>query len=352
MNHRTIPILMLIFTLFACSQKKDSFLTNFTNTASIKHENVHMQNGVYFSNVLDIYLINDNLLVYDADENYYFSLFNLKMGSIVRKAGRKGQGPDELIGFPQSVSKMDNETFQFYELNKHQIYTIKSVKSDSISITESKSPKLRKIILNILPTCNHTQITTGLFDKGRYLLLDSCGKEIAYYFDYPTMKNESKFNNKQKAMAFQGCFARRNDGKRFVYATNSSEIIEIIELVDKNKLNKIFEWHGDSGTFTAEGDGITSFSAGISANSVSTFKRICTTQKYIYLLYSGRLYSENYSKVESGNTIFVMDWDGNPVIRYDLDTDIKCIAASDDDKTLYAIAEQDETKLVKFKLIH
>src|SRR5690606_2836991 len=58
------------------------------------------------------------------------------------------------------------------------------------------------------------------------------------------------------------------------------------------------------------------------------------TNKYIYLLYSGKLnlvVNPNFGRI-----IYVYDWDGNPIKEIVLDRDIMSLTVSEDDKTLYA----------------
>lgn len=349
---KNLILFITISLLISCSEKKPFSLDSFTYIKNIKHEKVILKQGSYFSKVIDLFLINNKMLVYDVDENYYFSLLDLKEKCIVQKAGKKGQGPDEIISYPHSITKTNDRIWQFYDINKKRIFNINFSKSDSISINENKIFKTKESIFNILPTINKNFVSIGGYEKGRYLLLNSTGKEISYFYNYPKLKNETMFSNRHKAMAFQGSFVKRPDGKRFIFAARSSEVIEIIEITKENQLMKIFEWHGNMGTYTPDGDGKKSVSAGVSQNSKSIFRNVCSTQNYIYLLYSGHFYYESYAKVETGNTIYVMNWEGKPVARYNLDIDVKCIAVSDDDKILYAIAEQDDTNLVKFKIDH
>lgn len=79
-----------------------------------------------------------------------------------------------------------------------------------------------------------------------------------------------------------------------------------------------------------------------------------TTEKYIYLLYSGRV-SRN-SDLESiersilSNHILVFTWDGEPVVEYETDVDLKNFCVSDSDDILYAIAYTPDPQLVSFVL--
>ncbi|WP_425338201.1 BF3164 family lipoprotein [Tamlana crocina] len=61
------------------------------------------------------------------------------------------------------------------------------------------------------------------------------------------------------------------------------------------------------------------------------------TNKYIYLLYSGK--NANDKKWNQGNYIFVFDWNLNPIKKIILDKEVSQISISEDDKTLYSFDE-------------
>lgn len=58
------------------------------------------------------------------------------------------------------------------------------------------------------------------------------------------------------------------------------------------------------------------------------------TDKYIYLLYSGKLNSGIHP--EYGKYIYQYDWSGDPIKKWVLDREILSLGLSHDDKTLYA----------------
>lgn len=71
------------------------------------------------------------------------------------------------------------------------------------------------------------------------------------------------------------------------------------------------------------------------------FQDASVTDKYIYLLYSGKKNKERQSFY--GAFVYVFDWDGNPVKKLTLDKSVLSIAASQDDKILYTFDEASRT---------
>jgi len=141
----------------------------------------------------------------------------------------------------------------------------------------------------------------------------------------------------------------RPDGKRFFFTCEDSEVFEIIEITQNNKLNKVFEFHGELGNFKPEGDGINSISAAIDRNSKTKFIDSYCTQDYIYLLYSNKVIGNNTYNAYLAKTVLVFDWDGNPVKLLNLDMDVSNIAIHENDRYMYAYSNDTE-QLVKFTL--
>ena len=69
-------------------------------------------------------------------------------------------------------------------------------------------------------------------------------------------------------------------------------------------------------------------------NTTYTYRRGYVTNKYIYLLYYGKK-EDNAAHID-GKTIYVFDWDGNPVKELLLDRYIQGFAITDNDSMIYA----------------
>lgn len=338
--------------LYGCEKEfGGTFFDKFEDVKSIKHVTIPLKENNFFSRVSNIYINEDKLILSDESEEFYFSIYDLRKRAIVSKTGRKGQGPNEIVGLPQSVSVMNRNNFFFYEIERKKIFDVKISESNNSLLTERKI-NIKGKYFEIQPLSNNRYIAVGLIEEGRYALINSLGDEISYHFDYPAFKGDEKFSNFHKAMAFQGRLLSRPDGNRFVFTATTSELLEILKINKDNSIVKVYDFKGVFADFIPEGDGKNTISAAIKRTSKVCFINSCCTNRYIYILYSGRIIENNFLNAFKGNIVYVIDWNGNPVARYNLDIDVKCIAVSADDKTLYAIAEQDDTNLVKFKLNH
>ena len=90
--------------------------------------------------------------------------------------------------------------------------------------------------------------------------------------------------------------------------------------------------------------------APMSAENKMGFISAYATDRYVYLLYSDRTLKDYKEKAFMGNVIYQIDWDGNPVSKYETDLPLLQICVSNSDDMVYAIANREENLLVEFVL--
>ncbi|SFL52127.1 TolB-like 6-blade propeller-like [Porphyromonadaceae bacterium KH3CP3RA] len=344
-----LSLVLCLFISLSCKENEKKIINNFNEIENVSHTPVKLDNDSFFSKVWKIYYVNDKLITYDVDNEFLFSITDLNKKVMLSKFGKLGQGPDEISGMVTTTSIVNKNTISFFEPNKSILYTINFENPTNLLLTEELSVKGIDMIMTLTPLSSDLFVATGIFEQGRFLLLDKAGKVISYNFDYPTFTNEEIFTHAHKAMAFQGKLAVRPDGKRFFFACEDSEVFEIIEITQNNNLNKIFEFHGELGNFKPEGDGRNSIAAAISRNSKKKFIDSYCTQDYIYLLYSNKVIGDNIYDAYLANTVLVFDWDGNPVKLLNLDTTVSNIAINENDRYMYAYSNDTE-QLIRFTL--
>ena len=54
--------------------------------------------------------------------------------------------------------------------------------------------------------------------------------------------------------------------------------------------------------------------------------------------------------LNQGTIIYVFDWNGNAVKKYELNIPVTLISVDDEDKVLYAFSNMPDPELIKFKL--
>jgi hypothetical protein len=90
-------------------------------------------------------------------------------------------------------------------------------------------------------------------------------------------------------------------------------------------------------------------------NNLFTFRSATSTNKYIYVIYSGRSRDEFGDECYAGDNLLVYDWNGNPVVNYKLDRFLKIMALDVDKMQVYGFCTNPmtgEPEIVKYQLPH
>ena len=341
----------LILLFLSCNDRKKNLLDLFETQQSLKHEIIRLKDGDYLSRTFGLYKDHDNLIIHNNNGQTYISIFDLKKQKIINQFIKYGNGPQEMFSPPQSITVQHNNKLTYLDAQNRIMYEADYSKLDSVKITKSVDlTKTSELFLGLIPMAYNYYVGIGLFEKGRYSVLDKNGKNISINFNYPK-DNMQQGSNAQKAMAYQGGLIPNSDKTKFFFYGITSEILEIMQIQKNGSLTKIKDLHFDYAKYILNDDGKATVAAAIKKETKMAFISACATSKYIYLLYSGRSINGDVNLAFKSNTILVFDWKGNPTKRYNLDTDVNIITVSEDDRSVYAIKiTTDDTNLIKFKL--
>ena len=80
------------------------------------------------------------------------------------------------------------------------------------------------------------------------------------------------------------------------------------------------------------------------------FTDVAVTNERIYALYSGRTYREYQNKFQRCRTLLELDWEGNVLRSFALDTEVTHISYDTQEKALYGIAYRPEMTLVRLDI--
>jgi len=133
------------------------------------------------------------------------------------------------------------------------------------------------------------------------------------------------------------------DHTKFLFYTIESEILEFFKIKNSNDIEKIKDIHFDYVKYKPTKN------VPVIEDSHLCFTYGCSSDQYVYLLYSGVDRKKATSFIK-GNILLVFDWKGKPIMKYNLDIDINAIAVDNNDKVLYAVTDKPEGTLVSFKL--
>ena len=343
--------LSLMFTT-SCKKNPESFSDLFDEGVSLRHKVVPIKGKHVYHQVFALFYHNNCIVALDGDNSTALSLTDLGTNTIVSRFGVYGQGPNELLYPPRNPVVLQKNIIRYY-VNNNKCFFDVDISDKSKPTIVSDKLKFQQGFIELLYLKKGYSLAISYTSDGVYSLINNKGDELASFFDYPSFEGDVNFTKGHKVMAFQGNLSRHPNGEKVCFAGSTAELIDILYFDEtKQTLTKVYEWQGNLGQYVPEGDGVNTISAAIKRESKKSFLSIATTGKYIYLLYSGRVIGDDIFRAVRGNTVFVIDWVGKPIKRYNLDVDVNCITVSDNDKILYGMAELDDTRLVKFALKH
>ena len=346
MNKYLYFIAILVTTLFVASctsDKKDHILSDlFPVKKDIQGEVFQLPEGVQLNMpsqlvVLDsILIISDQFLI--EDDRYIFLLYDFHTDSY-SIFGRLGRGPNEFYT-PVHLSRIPNEPGRFGVFDR-RLFTYSEISIDSLLaksnyFTEKRYMDFDSYFSRLIKIDDTHFVGTGMFPEGRYNASDQHGEIIASGGVYP-FEDEHPYPYRVKGMAYQALIASHPKESWFVSATHSSANYEILKY-DENGFAYINKTHLYPAVFE---NASTENSLRIinDPDNIEGFKNIDTTQEYIYLLYSGKKYKED--QYWYGNKVFVIDWEGEPVIQFNLNQDVTKITVDANNELLYAATSRE-----------
>jgi len=341
--------LILVAGLFLVSCQKEPQIIVSNNTKIFSkfpvEEKIEFEKLVkfHYGNPREMIAIDSTLIFanYINGQDYYLHNYSLSLGKFDKPYIRKGRSSNEILGLASigyhnnylwlndftakkmmlldkdKVIKGDLDDFIKFSFKTNQNYYSILIDSLKIIATGNEASKFKIEIID-LPTGNVVE---------EFGALKSYSKDLPF----PVIAQAS----------ITKTFLKPTKNK-IVLAYIHTDIIEIFNLNTKKstslqgpeKFDSYFTFYGDR-WFETEKTRV-AFIGGTATN------------KYIYLLYSGKNFSDK--NAFKGSDIFVYDWEMNPIKKIKLNTEVYQICITDNDKTLYSYDEK--TKNIVFAALN
>lgn len=353
MNYRVVALLVwgyIAFVFCACAGEKDRFARwdkTFTECRELQSVPL-LDDELILGRIGAFEYVDSSLFIYDDLADSLFLLIDLKNQNRIYRFGQKGQGADEFLQ-PFSVCALNADTLLgVYDLFQRKL---RVVNTRQVKRGVEKFPVLREDTLGsigLYATRYGTYLGKGFYEKNMLSLTgDSMGRK--YFFEYPYRDDrERDIPNRLRGMAYQGKFCSNQSLDRFVFAISEAPIFMLFA-VDESDIIKNYEWIGGYPGYEVE-ETENSSAAPFSADNITSFVNACATDRYVYLLYSGKTFREAKDKAFQGTVVYRLTWEGVPVDKLLLDYPAAMICVSSDDKILYSMAEKGELEIVQYLL--
>lgn len=342
-----LPILSIFF-IASCSNKNK--VKNFDSSFPISRRLTStecLDSNFIWGRPWLIHYSDSSIIAYDDIGDSLFTLLDLRTESVVR-FGRKGEGVNEFLQPFSFHYILSDSLVGIYDVFKRELFelNLRNIKKKYIEFPVIIKDTLNSI--DVCPTKYDTYTGIGFYEHN---MLSLSGKHIGrkYFFEYPYKdEREKHISNRLRGMAYQGTFRSNPLLDKFLFAVNSAPMFFLYS-VDSEKIVEIYRYIGGYPEYRTE-ENKSGRSTPMSAKNKMAFVNAYATDKYIYLLYSGKSYEEIGIKCFDGNVIYQMTWSGEPVCKYELDTPISIFCVSSSDDMIYAFATKEESTLVKMSL--
>lgn len=307
-------------------------------------------------NPLDFYLVKDSMvLIENADDSqtYKAGIYQLKTGRLIREFARKGEGPEEFVSCQLDVRSNLSDSFylddfmqnRYWECNLDSLIFGSRYLQDHFIYSRDV---IRLCPLNnIYIGYNFWFIDEACFDNG---------------ISSPLGKYEKKTQPSGRQSTGHPYFVANVTGG-FVFCSPDKKQIWVADFYDSrihiynDSLQEIKCLHGPDNfkrTFNASPDKeynhFVSFDRGTSFRGYVAYT---TTDKHVYLVYEGTNGTPYRVHDLKPVEVFKLDWEGNLLLRYQLDRYIRTVSIDSQERHLYATSYSshgDPTVFIKYTL--
>lgn len=335
-NYSKCFILSILFVC-SCSSKKSDFSEN----EKYIYGQV-IETGCLVGKATEIVCIDSLLLYYDRYANQTITLFDTKNNRLVGRYLSTGNGPGEVLApLKLFVSPTEGKIYIF-QIQKGSLHEC-SVKEAAEGRIEAAITE--KLIFEDRPAFlkragNHF-VGIGVFDDSRFHLYASNGELIASVGKYPFGGEEMP--SVDRFILYQGALCTSPGGDYFAMGSSYCDNLEFYRIEEKGA--SLIQKYGAS-------DVKASFSQQIKIQDdcVMNYKCAYGTDKYCYMLYSGKTYAENGRRTHGGQRIIMFDWNGKYIKSFVADKNIVSFCVNEKNDIMYATVEDNDFSIMCFQL--
>lgn len=338
-------VLLLIFSLCiftSCHQEKtlgDNELPDLTKAQSLAVvDSIDLES----LGILDPFIIRycDDFLIFQnnsgQEELYFLDLHDM---SVIEKMV-KGPGPDEVSSYYDLVLGKNKNSINYIDHGKWAIY---SFNLDSLRANPAMKqkllyqiPKKKNIAILSLPLETEKYVYfTGVYTSGEGWIysFDKQTEEFRSYSDFPDYAELEGLEYMTKSMVFD-LMAKATNGKRLVLCHFGT--LDFYDIKEDGGLEVYREHHYYMPDISVYPNGEFAYKGKTTKWGFNYF--IECDDNYVYLLYSDKTMHED--RRDNSAFLFVYDWDGNPIVQYELEKPLYNLAING--TTLYGLSREVE----------
>jgi hypothetical protein len=319
--------------LFACNlnvSETNMVITEFPEKKEIKTSVIQTEPVILAPD--EMFIMNDRIWIFQNKKDTLFDVFDLPDCNYLFSTGMKGQGPNEFIFPTGKTIQADKEGFTILDMNVMKTVTLQTdnslhtVKSGKIF---DQFPVNGFIKLNDSLFCAFADCATGTAGSYEYQLKNLSKEGEIKFSEYPDLTGK-KFEGDERCQIYYKYLVANPSERRFAAFYSFFKFFRIYSY--EGKLEREIQVK----TLPFQSGDVENWE-----ERKLYYGRPFATERYIYALCSA-------------NEMQVWDWNGNPIIQYDLDKDFFAFAVSEKYKKVYLVCaeETDSDKIYALDLSH
>lgn len=297
-----------------------------------------------------ILVVDKFLVLGNKTQTPLVEVYDISSGKMIDNFLSVGNGPNEvlIIGnlqyIPQKKALLVADLFKrkIVSYNLEHVPKEGDLKPKVLYERDEKST----LVFDKLYTGKNYLIAESRDPRGRILLLDTTGREMGYYLPYPDKdKVDKNLDDINHADLYASAVTVSPALDKVALATYSAGMIDICKL-DKDGIVPLWnytEFYPRGIKLITMGNNVVVIHTPQSRNG---FTNICSSPKYVYALYSGKLFEDPSSPY--GNEVYVVSWDGKETYKIVLDRQINRLAVDVRDEYIYGITSGMD--IIRFKI--
>jgi hypothetical protein len=336
----TVSLLFTILLFNYCSSnsialdcKKDEkkfSIKDFHKRDSLNFQTFSNDDGFF----ADMILKDTVLFVRVLRKKNSIDLLSTNTGKLIKKELIIGNGPNEVVGvFGQGI--VNDSIFWVYEGESNIIdfYKLKDVLNK-----DSLAPVYKRVMFNmdrfpfrIIPMSTDRFLVNGnpLY-RSKISIINEKGQRLKDIGKYINVYEDTLIYLKG---AYQYYVGKRPDNKKIVLAYGATDVLEIYD-VTTGKMIIVLHGPDDYDVYPpVTHDKMKKYFTQKKGTREAYMVQV--SNRYIYALYNG---TSDKNKYTGGKYIFVFDWDGNLIKRFDLREKIGSFAVDEKNFRIYAVS--------------
>lgn len=260
----------------------------------------------------------------------------------------RGTEPGEAV-YLSSLGPHNDRTIQALNFNEGRLLLCDPEKALQDSAYRPEERILPTGVLHLTAASTDSfLIATGHYKEGRYLYYSFSDSSYRYLLSYPDFPAQPDLRSEiRQTLYASSAVSIRPDGKAFACTDMRCGILDLCR-IDSGRIERIKEIAYYYPKVRIDEKGKTPVA--YSRDNKYGFADVKTTDRYVYVLYSGRNYRTDQQRMYECPYVLVFDWEGNPVKAFHLDTPLTCIYYEEKEDALYGIGYNPDPVLMRYPM--